>query len=301
MHFGCSIPFSDVEDLASFTPRIAASIESRGFESMWVGEHTHLPVETKHPATVNGILPERYRRFPDPWVLLAAAAGVTEHLRLGTLIALVAEHNPLVLAKRIATVDQISRGRVELGVGYGWNKLELINNGVDPARKHAVLREKLSAMRALWSGDPVSFEGEFVQFSSSWSLPAPAQPGGPKVHLGCAPTERNLGEVVSMADGFLPMHAMLEGDPTAVVTRLRRRAESAGRDPDSIELSVAHTGTSYGRTDLDKFRSRLPSQEDLATYRELGVTRVICSIPIVPGDLAERALDAWRERALQAA
>jgi probable F420-dependent oxidoreductase len=302
MHFGCSVPFSDTADLASFTPRIATAIESRGFESMWLGEHTHLPVETRHPATINGILPERYRRFPEPWVVLSAAAAVTEQLRLGTLIALVAEHNPLVLAKAIATVDQLSRGRVELGVGYGWNKPEMINNGVIPARKRATLHEKLTAMRALWSGDPVSFRGEFVSFSSSWSLPAPAQKGGPRVHLGCAPSERNLADVVSMADGYVPMRAMVEGgDMTGVITRLRRHAELAGRDPDSIEISVAHTGTSWGEANLEKFSRRLPSSADLAAYRELGVTRVICSIPVGPGDLAERALDVWQGRTLQAA
>jgi probable F420-dependent oxidoreductase len=299
VYFGCSVPFSDTEDLATFTPRIAQSIEGRGFDSMWLGEHTHLPVVTKHPATVDGVLPVRYRRFPDPWLVLAAAATATERIRLGTLVALVAEHNPLALAKVIATVDQLSRGRVELGIGYGWNKPEMINNGVDPTRKRATLLEKVAAMRALWSGEPVAYEGEFVRFSPSWSLPTPAQRPGPKIHLGCAPTERNLADVASMADGFIPMHAMLDGDAAGVITRLRRRLEDAGRDPDSIDISVAHTGTSWGRADVVKFSRRLPSAADLAAYQDLGVARVIVSIPIGDNGLAERALDAWHERTLQ--
>jgi probable F420-dependent oxidoreductase len=295
------VPFSDSEHLASFTPRIAAAIEARGFESMWLGEHTHLPVGTKHPNAVDGVLPERYRRFPDPWAVLAAAAAVTDRIRLGTLIALAAEHNALALAKVIATVDQLSRGRVEFGIGYGWNKAEMINNGVDPARKRATLLEKVAAMRALWSGEPVAYDGEFVRFSRSWSLPSPAQRPGPKVHLGCAPTERNLADVASMAEGFIPMHAMLDGDAAGVITRVRRQAEAAGRDPDSIQISVAHTGTSWGRADVAKFSRRLPSPADLATYRELGVGRVIVSVPVDQGDLAERALDVWHERMVQVA
>jgi len=300
MHFGCSVPFSDTDDLAGFTPRIASAIESRGFESLWLGEHTHLPVDTVYPASRDGVLPLRYRRFPEPWTVLAAAAAVTDRLRLGTLIALAAEHNPLVLAKLVSTVDQLSGGRVELGIGYGWNKLEMINNGLDPARKRSALREKVAAMRALWSGEPVSFNGEFVTFSSSWSLPAPVQRSGPKVHLGCAPTDRNLTEVADMADGYLPMQSMVDRDFRSDMMRLRERAEAAGRDPGSIEVSVAYTATSWGRTDLEAFCRRLPSAKDLDGYRQLGVTRVICSIPVDQGDLAERALDAWRDRVFEA-
>jgi probable F420-dependent oxidoreductase len=298
MEFGCSVPFTDADDLAGFTPYIAAAVESRGFGSLWLGEHTHLPVDTHYPATPDGVLPERYQRFPEPWTVLAAVAAVTQRIRLGTLIALAAEHNPLVLAKLVATVDQLSGGRVEFGVGYGWNPLEMINNGVDPARKRAVLREKLAAMRALWTGEPVSFDGEFVKFSPSWSLPAPAQRPGPKVHLGCAPTERNFTDLIELADGFLPMAAAVQGDLRGVIGRVRQRAEAAGRDPETLEISIAHTATSWGRADVEKFARRLPSAQDLNTYRELGVRRVICSIPVAPGDLTERCLDVWRERAL---
>jgi probable F420-dependent oxidoreductase len=301
MQFGCSVPFTDTDDLAGFTPRIAAAIESRGFESLWLGEHTHLPVDTHYTASPDGVLPERYRRFPEPWTLLASIAVTTERLRLGTLVALAAEHNPLVLAKLVATVDQLSGGRVEFGVGYGWNPLEMINNGVPPARKRAVLREKLTAMRALWTGEPVPFDGEFVKFSPSWSLPAPAQRPGPKVHLGCAPTDRNLADVVALADGFIPMAATIDSDLTGVIDRVRSRVEAAGRDPGAIEISVAHTATSWGRVDLERFGRRLPSAQQLQAYRAAGISRVICSIPVGPGDLSERCLDLWHGRASEIA
>jgi alkanesulfonate monooxygenase SsuD/methylene tetrahydromethanopterin reductase-like flavin-dependent oxidoreductase (luciferase family) len=177
----------------------------------------------------------------------------------------------------------------------------MINNGVDPTRKRATLLEKVAAMRALWSEELVAYDGEFVRFSPSWSLPTPAQRPGPKVHLGCAPTVRNLADVASMADGFVPMQAMLDGDAASVITKLRRRLEDAGRDPESIDISVVHTGTSWGRTDADKFSRRLPSPADLAAYQALGVARVIVSIPIGDNELAERAPDAWHERTLQLA
>jgi probable F420-dependent oxidoreductase len=301
MDFGCSVPYTDTADLASFVPRAAAAIESRGFESLWLGEHTHLPVESLHPEGASAPLPERYRRFPDPWAILAASAAVTSSIRLGTLVALIAEHNPLILAKLIATVDQLSGGRVEVGVGYGWNPLEMVNNGIDPARKRAVLREKVACLRALWSGEPAGFDGEFVSFSPSWSLPAPAQRPGPKVHYGCSPTDRNLADVVATADGYAPIRALMAEDCATDIRRLRQLAEVAGRDPASIELSIAYPGTSWGHADIDRFTRRLPSPADLESYQDMGVRRVICSIPASPDGLFDRALDAWRERASEVA
>jgi probable F420-dependent oxidoreductase len=300
MEFGCSVPYTDAPDLASFVPRAARAIEARGFESLWVGEHTHLPVASVHPDGSDASVPERYRRFPDPWSIITLSAAVTSRIRLGTLIALVAEHNPLVLAKVIATADQLSGGRVEVGVGYGWNPREMVNNGIDPTRKRAILREKVSCLRALWSGEPVGFDGEFVSFSPSWSLPTPTQRPGPKVHYGCAPTPRNLADVVAVADGFAPMRALMSEDSSSDIRRLRRLAEENDRDPASIEISIAYPGTSWGSVDLVRFTRRLPSAAALESHASIGVERVICSIPAGPDDLFERALDAWYQRAGEA-
>lgn len=295
MDVGCIVPFNDATELASFVPRAAKAVEDRGFESLWLGEHTHLPVDTVYPNS-DGTLPVRYRRFPDPWAILAASAVVTSRIRLGTLIALAAEHNPLILAKVIATVDQLSKGRVEVGVGYGWNRLEMENNGVDPRARRSVLREKVSSMRELWSGEAVGYEGEHVNFSPSWSLPAPTQRPGPKIHFGCGASQRNLVDVVSIADGFFPHRSLLSNDYTADLNRLRDTAAAAGRDPDSIDVSLGHIETSWGRADIEKFTRRLPSVAELESYQENGIRRVIVSIPAGPDDLFERALDAWAER-----
>lgn len=297
MDIGCLVPFGDTDDLASFVPRVATGIEARGFGSLWLGEHTHLPVDTDYPSDADKKLPERYRRFPDPWAVLAASASITNRVRLGTLVALVAERKPLVLAKTIATVDQLSRGRVEVGVGYGWNNLEMVNNGIDPRRRRTHLRENVMAMRALWSGEPTAFDGDVVRFTSSWSLPTPVQRPGPKIHLGCSLSERNIADVLSIADGFFPHRGLLSDDPCVDIARLRREAEAAGRDPASIEIGIAYSGTSWGRPDLERFTRRLPSVRELQSLAEFGVGRVVCSIPAGPGDLFERSLDAWSERA----
>jgi probable F420-dependent oxidoreductase len=300
VEFGCSIPFTDVPDLRSALPAIAGGIESRGFESMWLGEHTHLPVETTHSYTKDGSLPDRYRRFPDPWAILAAAASVTNRIRLGTLVCLAAEHNPIILSKLIATVDQLSGGRVEVGVGYGWNKLEMINNGIDPSRRRTVLREKVQALKMLWSKDHVAFEGEFVRFTDSWSLPSPIQRPGPKIHLGCALTDRNLADLASFADGWFPQRALISADIRGDLNLVRKRLEADGRDPASLAVSVGHPGTSWGKVDVSKFEARLPSLAELATYEELGVQRVVCSVPATSPDLTAQCLDIWQARAAQA-
>jgi probable F420-dependent oxidoreductase len=297
MDIGCLVPFGDTHDLASFVPRVATGIEARGFGSLWLGEHTHLPVDTDYPSDADKKLPERYRRFPDPWAVLAASSSITSRVRLGTLVALVAEHQPLVLAKTIATVDQLSRGRVEVGVGYGWNKPEMVNNGIDPRRRRTHLRENVMAMRALWSGEPRAFDGDVVRFTASWSLPAPVQRPGPKIHLGCSVSERNIADVLAIADGFFPHRGLLSDDPRVDIARLRTEAEAAGRDPASIEIGIVYSGTSWGRPDLERFTRRLPSVRELQLLEEFGVGRVVCSIPAGPGDLFERSLDAWSERA----
>ena len=170
MHIGAMV---FPTDLSIRPDRLARELEARGYESLWVAEHTHIPAGRRTPYPAGGELPEEYRRLLDPYVALTAAAMVTERLRLGTGIALVAQHDPIVLAKAVASLDLISGGRVLFGIGVGWNEDEMEHHGVDPTQRRAVAREHVLAMRELWTQDEASFEGEYVRFSPSWSWPKP--------------------------------------------------------------------------------------------------------------------------------
>jgi probable F420-dependent oxidoreductase len=243
----------------------------------------------------DGRVPDRYKSFPDPWAVLAAAAAVTERLRLGTAICLVAEHHPLALAKQVATVDQLSGGRVEFGVGYGWNPLEMINNGVDPKRKRATFREKIRAIKELWTTEHTAFEGEFVNFTDSWSLPQPVQRPHPPILIGAAPTWGTFTDVVELADGYLPVRVSVGEHLEQHLTTLRQRAAEVGRDLDSLQITLSHPETSFGRITFEKFAARLPEKDRIAQYADLGIRRITCSIPNRDRDLMYRTLDHFAE------
>src|SRR5512139_3119643 len=172
-------------DLAMSPVELAREAEARGFASLYVPEHTHIPTSRRTPApTGDAELAEEYRRSLDPWAALAAAAAVTSRIRLGTGVALVAQHDPIALAKQIATVDLLSQGRVVVGIGYGWNREEMADHGIEFATRRARVREAMLAMEALWASDVASFEGEFVRFEPSWQWPKPVQRPRPPVLLG---------------------------------------------------------------------------------------------------------------------
>src|SRR3954470_14351778 len=154
---------------------LAVEAEARGFDSLYLPEHTHIPVSRRTPPpTGDAELPEIYRRTFDPFVALPPPAAVTTRLDLGTGVALPAQREPIVTAKTVATLDQISGGRVVLGVGYGWNVEEAAHHGVSWARRRAVVRENVQAMRALWTQEQACYKGEFVSFDASWAWPKPA-------------------------------------------------------------------------------------------------------------------------------
>jgi len=291
--FGCSTPFGDVVNLASFVPEFARAAEERGLDSIWLGEHTHLPVDSTHAYVEDGRVPDRYKSFPDPWTLLAAAASVTRTLRLGTAVCLVAEHNPLILAKQVATVDQLSGGRVEFGVGYGWNRLEMINNGINPDRKRATFREKVKAIIALWTQDQAEFTGEFVNFTASWSLPSPVQKPRPPILIGGGPTPGTFTDIAELADGYMPVRDTIGDRLDEAIRTLRQRMTDVGRDPDSLQLTLSHPETSFGHVTMEKFAARLPDQRRLDHLADLGFRRITCSIPNRDRDLMFRTLDYY--------
>ncbi len=202
MRFGIVLFTSD----RGITPAAAArAAEERGFASFYVPEHTHIPVkrEAAHPVTGDASLPDdRYMRTLDPWVALATAAAVTERIELATAVALPTEHDPITLAKTIATLDHLSGGRVTLGAGFGWNTDELADHGIPGGKRRTALREYLEAMRALWTREEADYAGQFVNFGPSWAWPKPVQADVP-VLIGTAGTEQGFRWIARHTDGWI--------------------------------------------------------------------------------------------------
>lgn len=255
---------------------LATQAEVRGFGSLWLPEHTHIPVSRRTaPPTGDAELAEEYRRTLDPLVALASAAAVTERLRLGTGILLPAQREPIVTAKAVATLDLVSHGRAALGIGFGWNEDELENHGVTMGQRRAVARERVLAMQALWRDDVASFEGEHVHVSPSWSWPKPVQPGGVPVLLGGAPGPTLFSHIAEYGAGWIPIGG---AGLTAAVPELQRVVAEAGRDPDELEIIP------FGS---------IPDAGKLEHFAAIGVTECVFRIPSAPRDEVLPVLDAW--------
>lgn len=268
MRLGITAALTD-RDLAP--PVLATALEQLGFDALWLPEHTHLPArEDTPPALVEGVRRDDYKRCLDPLVALATAAAVTERIGLGTGILLAAQHDPIVLAKQVATLDHLSGGRVTLGVGFGWNRAEAEDHGVAFARRHEVVREHLEAMEVIWSRDLAEYHGEFVDFDPTWSWPKPVQQPRVRTLVGGGATEAVLSAVVTWADGWIPIggHGLTDALP-----RLRTLAEAAGRDP--AALSVVPFGTIADKGKLEHFAG-------------LGITEVVLRLR-AGGEAAVRA------------
>ena len=257
---------------------LARAAEDRGFESFWVGEHTHIPASRKTPYPGGDPLPKPYYHMADPFVSLMAAASATKTIKLGTGVCLVAQHHPIALAKTVATLDYLSGGRVLFGVGGGWNREECENHGVPFGKRWKYLRESVEAMKRIWSEEEASYDGDMVSFDRIFSYPKPAQAGGPPVIYGGA-TEKGRERVARYCDGWIPIDILIKDLP-AQITDVRRRAEAHGRNPDSIEISVF----SFDGADLDSLRQ----------YRDMGVKRAVLITPRRLDD-ALRAMDDFAE------
>ncbi len=257
---------------------LAPEVESRGFESLWVTEKTHVPT-SRRTEWPGGDLPEWYLRTCDPFVALAGAAATTTTLRIGTGVALLALRDPVVAAKTIATLDWQSNGRLELGVGYGWNAEELETHGVTLADAPAQLADSLALMKALWTNDEGAYDGPFVSVEPSWSWPKPVQHGGPPVHLGARASKRGFHDIASWGNGWLP----IEGYGTILnhLDDLRRAFEEAGRDPATATVSVY---SSSGEPAV------------VEQYAKAGIDRVVCWLPPEDEATVLTALDSYRNR-----
>jgi probable F420-dependent oxidoreductase len=262
-----------VTDVSIGPIELARELETRGFESMWIAEHTHIPVSRRSPYPGGGELPEMYWRSYDPVVALTAAATVTDRLLLGTAICLVAQRDPIVLAKQIACLDRLSGGRFFLGAGFGWNREEMENHGVNPEDRWTLVRENIAAMRTLWRDDEAEYSGRLVRFERSWCWPKPTTRSGPPLFLGGAGGPRMIRHVVDYADGWFPNHSGPVVDDT--LDALRREAEDRGRDPTTVRFMVAGPAE--------------PSFLDAQAVR--GCERVLLPVPSAPRDVVLPYLD----------
>ncbi len=255
---------------------VARDVERRGFESLWLPEHTHIPTSRKSPYAGGGELPKEYAHTLDPFMALAAVATATESIRLATGISLLIERDTITTAKTVATLDVLSNGRVILGVGGGWNREEAEHHGVDWSQRFRKLEEQIDALKAIWGNDEASFHGEHIQFDPIWSWPKPRQRPHPPIVLG-GETDHSLRRVIKHCDGWLPRAR----DPEFVfrgIERLYQLAEEAGRDPDSISVNV--------------FAPR-PEPELIDRFKSKGVERIVLWLPPEDHDAVSRRLDSY--------
>ncbi|MFF8714892.1 LLM class F420-dependent oxidoreductase [Streptomyces sp. NPDC015184] len=267
----------------TITPlRLARELEQRGFSGLYLPEHTHIPVSRDTPYPAGGDLPPEYSRTLDPFVALAQAAAVTERLALGTGITLVAQHDPIDLAKQIATLDHLSGGRFTLGVGYGWNVEEAADHGVDWPTRRDLVRDRLALMRALWTDEPTAYEGAFGSVRASRAYPKPVREprgpvNGPRTLLGGAAGPKLFTDIARYTDGWLPIGGR---GLTESVPRLRTVWEAEGRDPKDLRIVPYAV---------------LPSAGKLAHYADLGIEEVVLQLPPAGEPEVLRALDAYAE------
>jgi probable F420-dependent oxidoreductase len=256
---------------------LARELEARGFESLWLPEHTHIPVSRRTPYPGGGDLPEFYWRALDPFVALTAAAAVTDRLLVGTGVCLVPERDPIVTAKEVATLDWVSGGRLLFGVGGGWNREEMRNHGTDPATRWDLMRERILAMKEIWTREEAEFHGRFVDFDPIWSWPKPVQRPHPPIVVG-GDGATTFDRVVEYGDGWMPI--IRPGGPAPFperIAELRRRCEAAGRAP------VPVTAFAGGRVEA-------AHADEL---HELGVERLIVLLPAYERDRTLRAIERY--------
>lgn len=253
--------FSSMNTPTDIAPDVLArELEARGYESLWMGEHSHIPASRRTPYPAGGEMPAPYKSMMDPYLSLLLAARASEHLLVGTGVALPLEHDLFALAKSVSTLDHLSGGRLLFGVGVGWNEEELADHRpLKWNQRYRALGECIGALRALWCEEEAAFHGEFFDFEPVWSFPKPLQQPHPPVLCG---TGGRVGtrEAVAWADGWMPMDIAL-GDVGRKVARFREIASDAGRDPGAIPITMV----TFGDPDL----------ATLARYRELGVDRVV--------------------------
>jgi len=254
---------------------LARAVEERGFESLFFPEHTHIPTSRRSPWPGGAEMPDHYRETLDVFLALTAAATVTERILLGTGICLVVERDPITTAKEVATLDLLSGGRVLFGIGGGWNREEMENHGTDPTTRFALMRERVLAMKEIWTHDEAEFHGTYVDFDPIWQWPKPVQqPHPPVLVAGNGP--RTLERVMEYGDGWIPIPGRGSVPLGEGTTRLREMAAEAGREPPPVTVFGAR-----------------PQAEVLDHYASAGVDRVLFALPPVEAAEAFKYLDTY--------
>jgi len=265
-------------DYAIPIDELARELEARAFESVWLPEHTHIPASRKSPWPGGPNLPREYWHTLDPFVALGAAAVVTKTLKLGTGICLVIERDPILLAKEVASLDHLSQGRVLFGIGGGWNAEEMEHHGTPFAERWKILRERIGALKAIWTQDEAEFHGKYVNFEKLWSYPKPVQKPYPPILMGGAgPHARQ--RAVDFDGHWIPIGGRAYSEPIAEsFADFRARAEKAGRDPATLTVTI------FGVA---------PDEPRVAALRDAGVTRAVFFVPSATRDVVLPLLDQY--------
>ena len=274
MHFGAYMFSTDY----SIRPDdLAQLLEERGFESLWVPEHSHIPASRRSPWPGGPDLPEMYWHTYDPFVALTAAATVTTTLRLGTGICLMVERDPIITAKEVASLDMLSNGRFIFGIGGGWNAEEMGHHGTNFRRRWRLLRERILAMKEIWTKDEPEYHGEFVNFDKMWSYPKPVQKPHPPIIMG-GDGATTFDRVIEYCDGWMPIGGRSSQGPSLPekIAMLKRQAEDSGRDPASISIST--------------FGTR-PESDLIRRMEAMGVDRVVFGLPSEKRDTVLAIID----------
>ncbi len=275
MKFGASMFFTDY----SMTPAaLARALEDRGFDILWAPEHSHIPLSRKTPFPLGPALPKRYHDVMDPFVTLTAAAAVTTTLKLATGVCLIAQRDPIQTAKLVASIDQISGGRFIFGIGNGWNQDEMENHGTDFGKRHKLARERVEAMKAIWTLDAAEYHGEFVDFGPIAAWPKPLQKPHPPILIGGA-FPYSARRAVRYGDGWMPQVTNADTMPlTEAIPLFRKMAEEAERDPAAMRIVMG---------------AQLPDVALIGRYQALDVDNVYPSLPSEKADTILPILDQW--------
>ncbi|MEQ8840414.1 MAG: LLM class F420-dependent oxidoreductase [Acidimicrobiales bacterium] len=274
MRFGATIfPTADAMPMGA----LGAALEDRGFESLWVAEHTHIPASRRSPWPGGPELPQMYFETLDPFVALTAAAASTSTLKLATGITLVPQHHPITLAKQVASIDHVSGGRFILGVGGGWNAEEMENHGGEFSSRWKLMRERIEAMKAIWADDPAEYHGDMVDFDPIWSKPKPVQSPHPPIHVGGA-SPWGPRRAARYGDGWMPIHG--RGSMLDELDVLAEECAKNDREVDEIELTL------YAAP---------PDADEVKRHEDAGVDRFVFGLPPAGADVLIPLLDRYAE------